>query len=145
VPLGSTRGLGIVLKRINQDIVEHHFGHTRAGAGSTDAPTEFQCDKADEISQVLRYVKGVMIRGNVSEGEVDFYMDIRPRVKVKSEEEVDFSMEMDIDMDEADQKRKDKPIRDSPYAKQASKKSKEDKGISTSCSEKDLPRQQLFM
>jgi hypothetical protein len=27
VPLGSTRGLGIVLKRINQDIVEHHFGH----------------------------------------------------------------------------------------------------------------------
>jgi hypothetical protein len=83
--------------------------------------------------------------GNVSEGEVDFYMDIRPRVKVKSQEEVDFSMEMDIDMDEADQKRKDKPIRDSPYAKQASKKSKEDKGISTSCSEKDLPRQQLFM
>jgi hypothetical protein len=61
----------------------------------------------------------------------------------KSEEEVD--MDMDIDMDEADQKRKDKPIRDSPYAKQASKKSKEDKGISTSCSENDLPRQQLFM
>jgi hypothetical protein len=64
--VGSARC--IVSKRINQDIVEHHFGRTRVSAGSTDAPTGFQCHKADQRTQVLRYLKEVIIRGNVSEG-----------------------------------------------------------------------------
>jgi hypothetical protein len=142
VPLavGSTRG--IVLKRINQDIVEHHFGHTRAGAGSTDAPTEFQCDKADQISQVIRYVKGVMIRGNVSKGELD------SDVSDSDVSEGGLDGDMDEDGEEVfnavDLKRKSEQSRDSPCAERASKKSKEDED-STGHSEMDLPRQELFM
>jgi hypothetical protein len=148
VPLASTRGIGIVLKRINQDIVEHHFGHTRAGAGSTDAPTEFQCDKADQISQVLRYVKGVMVRGNVSKGELDSNVSDNELSSDSSDGEFDsdISEDEDEDEDEVDQKRKHEPNRDSPCAEQAnSKKSKEEDKDGASRSESDLPRQELFV
>jgi hypothetical protein len=56
----------------------------------------------------------------------------------------EFDSDVSEDKDEVDLKRKHEPNRDSPCSEQGSKKRKEDKDTA-SRSEKDLPRQELFV
>lgn len=56
----------VLLKKIMQDIVENHFGHLRAGCGTTDYFTELQGQSSAAIATVSRNIKWAVMNGNIT-------------------------------------------------------------------------------